>query len=111
MPTNLTCPKCGKDYTLKTLAPGSKGRCSKCKAVIEVPETLAPENVTMDAYPDETIDGAGFAEEGCLSVAGLSGGVELEDSTDGGSKISELLSSSGTKSRYVIDKEIARGGM
>ena len=97
---------CGQKFKVKPEFAGRKSTCPTCKVTLTVPSFDQ-----MQAFiPKEQIDGTPSS----IAQAGLEGGVTLASpSTRSGQKsVQELLGRKTKKSeRYIIEGEIARGGM
>ncbi|OAI53474.1 hypothetical protein AYO44_15955 [Planctomycetaceae bacterium SCGC AG-212-F19] len=97
---------CGQKFKVKPEFAGRKSACPTCKQTLTVPSF----DQTHAFIPKEQIDGTPSS----IAQAGLEGGVTLASpATRSGQKsVQELLGRKTTKSeRYVIEGEIARGGM
>lgn len=107
------CPSCQMKLTVKPEFAGRSSRCPTCKQPLTVPSP-----VNTEAYvPPQSLDG----EESGLAKIGHDGGVTLERDPAGCNptrdpksqrSVGEALARRQTKKeRYVIEGEIARGGM
>jgi hypothetical protein len=97
---------CGQKFKIKPEFAGRKTTCPACKQPLTVP-TFDP---TEAVVPKEQIDGPPSS----IAQVGMDGGVTLDSPGRGktGQKpVQELLARRGKKERYLIEGEIARGGM
>ena len=98
---------CGMKFKVKEDFAGRKTHCPTCKQPLVVP---TPDG-TQAYVPPGQIDGTPSS----IAQAGLDGGVTLEPERAARatrSRFSELLNRrTKSKERYIIEKEIARGGM
>jgi len=103
----FACALCGMKFQVKDELAGRAGKCPTCKESLVVPQPTKPA-----AAPTGQISGTPSS----LHQAGLDVGVTLDvpgGSTSGErSAVADLLAGRArTGGRYVIEKEIARGGM
>jgi serine/threonine protein kinase len=96
---------CGQKFQVKDDCAGRKATCPTCKQPLVVP---APDK-TQAYIPTGQIDGTPSS----IAQAGLEGGVTLDQAARPGQKpVQELLARQTKKGeRYIIEGEIARGGM
>ena len=97
---------CGQKFCIKPQFAGRKTTCPTCKQPLVVP-TFDP---THAVVPKDQIDGAPSS----IAQVGMDGGVTLESPgrcKTGQKPVQELLARRGKKDRYLIEGEIARGGM
>lgn len=102
---------CGMKFKIKDEYAGRSSKCPTCKQAITVPQPEAAEG----NVPQGQIDGAASS----VHQAGVDGGVTLEEQRRAGDgppsgqrSIRELLAKRARgDQRYVIESEIARGGM
>lgn len=111
----FACAQCGMKLKVKDEFAGRHSRCPTCKQPLTVP---VPSTTAANVLPQQ-IDG----EESSLAKAGLDGGVVLHNDPTGRKpnvastptrhrSISEVLAQRAMNSqRYVVEGEIARGGM
>ena len=110
----FSCLQCGMKLTVKTRFGGRTSKCPTCKQPLVVPLASA----TVAYVPPQEIDG----EESSLAKAGIEGGVTLDHAPAGrkqalpGQKpqrsVAEVIADrKQANERYVIEGEIARGGM
>lgn len=107
---SFSCPHCGMSYQVKEEFAGRTTQCKGCKHALQVPAPAAvPETI---AAPQ--VVGAAAS----LAQAGLGGGVTLSmhavagDPTLEPCGVKEVLARQGKSGeRYVVEGEIARGGM
>ncbi len=94
---------CGQKFKVKPEYAGRSAKCPTCKQPLTVPQ---PETAVLPAGP---IDGPPSS----LHDGGVEGGVTLESAARSGHKtVGEVLAQRVNKSeRYLIEDEIARGGM
>src|SRR4051812_21132346 len=101
----FSCTKCGKQFNLKPEFAGRKTTCSGCKAPLTVPTA------------ETTLAYAPIAKElkGTRSVAeaGLDAGVTLagDFATAEALSMQNLIDGKAKDTRYVVESELARGGM
>src|SRR5262245_46768992 len=98
---HFACLHCGMKFKVKDEFAGRATKCPTCKHSVRVPTVQAPA-----ALPVDSIDGS----DSSLDRAGLRSSVTLVHASGQEPPLADLL---GKKQvgRYVIDKEIARGGM
>ncbi len=104
----FSCPRCGMKLRVKPEFAGRTSRCPTCKHPLTVPTI----DTTQAFLPGDQIDGTPSS----VARAGIEEGVTLgrpEPAASGGQRsVEELLAGkAGTGERYVIEGEIARGGM
>jgi len=103
----FSCSQCGMKLKVKDQFAGRQSKCPSCKQPLVVP---LPSHVDADV-PAGQIDSTANS----VAEAGMDGGVTLEavGGDKGGQKsIRELLAQRPKKSgRYILEGEIARGGM
>ncbi len=104
---NFACSSCGTKLRVQENLAGRRGRCPTCKQPITVPDVAPPTPV-----PTGNLTGTPSS----LHQAGIDAGVTLDSPSTGArgepSPVAELLSGHARQgSRYVVAKEIARGGM
>lgn len=118
----FSCFHCGLRFKVKDEYSGKSTRCPTCRQLLKVPES----HVAQGVVPTGKIDGL----PSCLQQAGLNIAVTLPPSprpalqkepnsprqsppsTSKQESVLELLAAhSGQTSRYVLEKELARGGM
>jgi len=102
---SFSCPQCGMKLKVKPEFAGRSSKCPTCKQPLLVP----PPSMTQAEVGAGPIDGM----DSSLAKAGVDGGVTLEHAARPGEKsVQELLSHRTKKEgRYIIEGEIARGGM
>ncbi len=100
------CGNCGLKFQVKPEFAGRKTRCLSCKEPLEVPQLP-----TIDqAAPVGQVEGA----KSSLAQAGVDGGVTIgaEAVGSGQKSVAEILGGkSAGGARYILDRELARGGM
>ncbi|MCY3018447.1 MAG: protein kinase [Planctomycetota bacterium] len=140
MPDFSFCPQCNTKYRTSGMPAFKRLRCKKCQGIFVVPEdsaeqslAVAPERKPGAAQPDKDAENAIPAAIGDSSVLGranFKGGVTLDGSplpaTDDGSasqdtmeglprsvekKIEAAIKPAATDEKYIVEGEIARGGM
>jgi serine/threonine protein kinase len=98
---------CGQKFRIKPEFAGRKTTCPACKQPLLVPTF----DSTQAIVPKDQIDGTPSS----IAQVGMDGGVTLEPSGGGKTRqkpVQELLARRGkSKERYIIEAEIARGGM
>ena len=104
----FSCSQCGTKIKVKPEFAGRSSKCPTCKHPLVVP---APDK-TLASLPKDQIDGT----DSSLAKAGVDGGVTLMQASNaarpGQKPVQELLARQGKKGqRYLIEAEIARGGM
>lgn len=104
----FACTHCGMKFQVKGEFAGRPGHCPTCKHPVVVPSTASP----IKPLPTGKIEG----QPSSLERAGLDVSVTLDTpsnpSTAGRTSVADLLAGkSRLGSRYVIENEIARGGM
>ncbi|MBY0526403.1 MAG: protein kinase [Gemmataceae bacterium] len=106
----FSCSHCGMKLQVKPEFAGRQSRCPTCKQSLVVPSAAA----TVAFVPPQQIDG----EESSLARVGLGGGITLsphdtsKPGTGGKPLVRDPLANrKNGKDRYVIEGEIARGGM
>lgn len=100
----FSCSQCGLKIKVKPEFAGRSSKCPTCKHSLVVP---APDK-TQASVPKDQIDGS----DSSLAKAGVDGGVTLEQAARPGQILHELLARRTRKDgRYIIEGEIARGGM
>ena len=102
----FSCSHCGMKLKVKPEFAGRQSKCPACKQPLAVPMPSA----TVAFVPPQQIEG----EESSLAKAGLDGGVTLGQHETGklGPTVGKSLAGrKNAKERYVIEGEIARGGM
>ncbi|MBY0527470.1 MAG: protein kinase [Gemmataceae bacterium] len=106
----FACSHCGTKLNVKPEFAGRQAKCPSCKQPVTVPLPSA----TVPFIPPQQIDGG----ESSLAKAGLDGGVTLAphdtsklNPSAGKSQAAPLSAHKTGKERYVIEGEIARGGM
>ena len=102
------CSRCGMKLKVKDEFAGRSSKCPTCKQPLAVP---APDKTVANVEAGE-IEGM----DSSLAKAGVDGGVTLEHGPSAGRagqrSVQELLSRRTKKDgRYLVEKEIARGGM
>lgn len=99
------CLNCGLKLQVKDEFAGRSSRCPTCKQPLVVPP---PSQTQADVVAGQ-IDGT----DSSLTKAGIDGGVSLQGTAGPGRKsLQDLLSHRAKKDgRYIIEGEIARGGM
>src|SRR5271163_943334 len=105
---SFSCSQCGMKIKVKPEFAGRSSKCPTCKKPLVVP---APDK-TQAEVPAGQIDGT----DSSLAKAGVEGGVTLEQRASaarpGWKSVQELLTRRAKKDgRYIIEGEIARGGM
>lgn len=99
----FACSHCGMKLKVKTQFAGRSSRCPACKQPLVVPA-----DETQPCVATGQIDGTSSS----LTQAGVDGGVTLDQAPTGQKPVRELLAHRTKKGdRYLIEKEIARGGM
>jgi len=105
---SFTCSHCGMKLKVKPEFAGRSSKCPTCKQPLVVP---APDKTQAEVAAGQ-IDGT----DSSLAKAGVEGGVTLEQKASvarpGWKSVQELLARRAKKDgRYIIEGEIARGGM
>jgi len=110
---SFSCATCQMQFSVKDEFAGRSSLCPTCKQPLSVPCL----DKTLAYVPPPHIDG----EESCLTKIGHDGGITLEHHSTGGrpttaqtpqrSVREALVGRQKSKERYVIEGEIARGGM
>ena len=104
---SFSCSRCGMKLKVKDEFAGRSSRCPTCKQALVVP---ASDKTVANVEAGE-IDGT----DSSLAKVGHDGGVSLEPVTAvraGQRSVQELLSRRTKKDgRYLVEQEIARGGM
>lgn len=100
----FSCAHCGMKLKVKPEFAGRSSHCPTCKNSLTVPQPSP-----MQQLPEGEIDGTSSS----LHQAGVEGGVSLDRAGEVPSQkpIQELLARRTTGQRYVVDREVARGGM
>jgi serine/threonine protein kinase len=100
----FSCAQCGMKLKVKPEFAGRASRCPTCKSSLTVPQPSA-----VQQLPEGEIDGTSSS----LHQAGVEGGVSLDrpEAAPSQKPIQELLARRTTGQRYVVDREVARGGM
>jgi serine/threonine protein kinase len=102
---SFSCTKCGMKFNALAEFAGRKTTCPSCKEALVVP---SPDQTLAYVPPAGQIDGAPSS----LAKAEVDVGVTLGGGVAGTSSLPSLMAGkSGGGARYVIDKELARGGM
>src|SRR5262245_2044592 len=102
----FACAHCGMKFQVKDEYAGRTAHCHTCKRPITVPDPSA----TVAYVAPSRLDGPASS----LAQAGVEVGVTLETPApkSGQASVASLLARRGTESgRYVLEGEIARGGM
>lgn len=100
----FNCLECGMKFQVKDEFAGRDTKCPTCKSPLRVPELSR----TEAPLPVASISGA----ESSLHKAGSSEGVTVAYRPSHEAPVGDLLAKSKPHDgRYIIDKEIARGGM
>src|SRR5262245_38027635 len=102
---SFSCGRCGMKFQVKTQFAGRASKCPTCKQALVVP--AADKTVAIRAGEVEGTSSS-------LAQAGVDGGVTLDPGGSAASSksIRELLAKRPRKGeRYIIEGEIARGGM
>ncbi len=103
----FSCSSCGMKFKVQDEFIGRSSKCPTCKQPLVVPP---PDHTQADVAAGQ-IDGAASS----LAKVGHDGGVTLESAAGVGAgqrSVREILSNRADKDgRYVIEREIARGGM
>ncbi len=99
---HFVCLQCGMKFKVKDEFAGRSTKCLTCKSPVQVPDP----SKTIGYVPAENIDGS----ESSLDKAGVNPSVTLASHTGKDPASVEALAKKQV-GRYVIDKEIARGGM
>src|SRR5208283_160365 len=96
---------CGMKLQVKPEFAGRSSKCPTCKKPLTVPNP----DKTLVHVPQDEIDGT----DSSLAKAGVDGGVTLEQTARSGEKSFQDMLNRQTKKRqrYIIEREIARGGM
>ena|SRR5208283_578052 len=104
---SFTCSHCGLKLKVKPEFSGRSSKCPTCKKPLIVPSL----DKTLVHVPTDEIDGT----DSSLAKAGVEGGVTLEQGRShrsGQKSVQDMLNRQARKGqRYVIEGEIARGGM
>jgi serine/threonine protein kinase len=102
---SFSCSHCGMKLRVKPEFAGRSSKCPTCKKPIVVP----PPDKTVAQIATGQIEGT----DSSLAKAGIDGGVTLASAARPGSKsVGELLARRARNDgRYLIEGEIARGGM
>src|SRR5687768_11878218 len=96
------CLECGMKFQVKDEFAGRTTRCPTCKSLLQVPE------VTVAYVPPAQVEGS----ESSLDRAGLKSNITLASLDGHEAPISGLVDEGKNRvGRYVLDQEIARGGM
>src|SRR5262245_12636963 len=102
----FSCAHCGMKLKVKPEFAGRSSHCPTCKHSLVVPQPSVAAPV-----PEGEIDGTSSS----LHQAGVEGGVSLDHrpapSAASQKAVHELLARRTTGQRYVVDREVARGGM
>ncbi len=102
---SFSCTKCGMKFNVLAEFAGRKTTCPACKEALVVP---APDQTVAYVPLAGKIDGPASS----LAQAEVEVGVTLGGAAAGKSSLPSLMAGKcGDGARYVIDKEIARGGM
>ena len=104
----FACNQCGMKFKVNPEFAGRSTKCVGCKNALVVPES----NLTEGYVPQDQIEGTLSS----LQQAGVDAGIVLPPAQvpaeTGQKSVQDLLSSrAGQESRYVLEGEIARGGM
>src|SRR5690349_12257716 len=99
---HFACFQCGTKFKVKDEFAGRSTKCPTCKSPVQVPDP----SKTAAYVPVESIEGS----DSSLDQAGINPSVTLA-STAGKEPASVDALAQKKVGRYVIDKEIARGGM
>ncbi|OAI39924.1 hypothetical protein AYO40_05255 [Planctomycetaceae bacterium SCGC AG-212-D15] len=108
---HFSCPRCDQKFKVKEDFAGRKATCPACKQALIVPQP----DMTVAHVPSDKIEGL----ESSVNKAGVDGGVTLAGdgavagpARSGHKSVKELLARRGKSGeRYLIEGEIARGGM
>ncbi|MCY3017973.1 MAG: protein kinase, partial [Planctomycetota bacterium] len=139
MPTFTNCPQCNTKYRTAGMPAFKRLRCKKCQGIFVVPEDSAEQSLAaapekeQDAQPDKEAENAipaAIGDSSALGRANFKGGVTLDGSplpaVDDGSasqdtmeglprpvekKIEAAIKPAATDEKYIVEGEIARGGM
>jgi hypothetical protein len=131
MPTFTFCPQCNTKYRTAGMPAFKRLRCKKCQGVFVVPEDSAVQSLA--AQPDKDAEHAipaAIGDSSALGRANFKNGVTLDDSplpaVDDGSasqdtmeglpkpvekRIEAAIKPGTTDEKYIVEGEIARGGM
>ena len=101
---SFPCTKCGMKFNLLSEFAGRKTTCPSCKEPLVVP---SPDHTAAYVPPAGQIDGPPSS----LAQAGVDAGVNLVGIASNSSVQNLLAGKSANSTRYIIDKELARGGM
>lgn len=108
----FSCPHCGMKLQLRDEFAGRSGPCPTCKQKLTVPQASAP--VVVPSGPisgtPSSLQQAGLAERTDIGVT-LAGPSAANPSAERSAVADLLAGRARTGGRYVIEKEIARGGM
>ncbi len=107
------CANCGLKFQVKDEFAGRSTRCPTCQEPLVVPPL---ETVAHVPAPVGQVEGlrSSLAQAGLAEGGGVTVGAEAAGVVPGQKSVAELLGQKtpGTgAARYIIDKEIARGGM
>ncbi len=97
---HFACLQCGMKFTAKDEFAGRSTKCPTCKGPVQVPDSG-----TAAFIPANRIDGS----ESSLDKAGVNPSVTLAGSVAREPALADAVSKQ--VGRYVVDREIARGGM
>ena len=101
----FSCTKCAMKFNVLADFAGRKTVCPTCKEALVVPSL---DQTAAYVPPTGTIDGPASS----LAQANVDAGVTLGGAAAGKSALQELkVGKTGEGARYIIDKELARGGM
>src|SRR5271165_6273329 len=104
---SFACARCGMKLKVKDEFAGRSSRCPTCKAPLVVP----PPDKTDLQVSAGSLEGSSSS----FQQADVAGGVTIEREADthkGQKAVREILAQRRQgKERYVIESEIARGGM
>ncbi|OAI41499.1 hypothetical protein AYO40_00250 [Planctomycetaceae bacterium SCGC AG-212-D15] len=104
---HFSCSRCGQKFKVQDDFAGRKTTCPACKQPLVVPQP----DMTVAHVPSDKIEGL----ESSVNKAGVDGGVTLAGEAPAGragKSVRELLAQRGKSGeRYLIEGEIARGGM
>ena len=138
MPHFTFCPQCNTKYRTAGMPAFKRLRCKKCQGIFVVPEDSAEQSLAaapqkkLDAQPDKDAEHAipaAIGDSSALGRANFKGGVTLDDvaqvsnlryETDDTieglprpveKRIEAAIKPAATDEKYIVEGEIARGGM
>lgn len=104
----FSCTHCGIKYQVKNEFAGRTAKCRACQTLLQVPQPERTEASVPLAQLVVQTHGATAVGQRASDLAT----VTVTDQGDGEQSVADLIARRGSQSsRYLIDKEIARGGM